>query len=286
MMARLLPILGLAFCGFWTPALQASTISLDINIDPQTGFFFLTHADGSVEIDAFPTFPSIAINAGDHLTVHYSFSGSRIRVSDIAPNNNGLEALTFQFLPFGSQITGAVSATVDLLGVQGNLLPPDQIYSSTFGFSGGFAFQVSEDLTHSNFSFDGVDVNLDFLAVGQPFSLDHGLFGVYGGDIKILPVRAPEPTTLALLGIGLAGLGFSRRRVAHRHRLSHSSSTIAAAMQYPKRRAARSSFAMARAARRIASRSSSSASRTTAAATARERTNVGSGGPSLSITRF
>ena len=51
MMARLLAILGLAFYGFWTPALQASTTSPNINIDPTTGFFFLTHADGSVEIE-------------------------------------------------------------------------------------------------------------------------------------------------------------------------------------------------------------------------------------------
>ena len=77
--------------------------------------------------------------------------------------------------------------------------------------------------------------------------------------------------------MGVSYAGTDCRCVAHRHsRLFRSSSTIADAMQYPKRLAARTSpSAMADAARSIASRSS--ASRTTAAATACERTNVGSG---------
>jgi hypothetical protein len=44
-------------------------------------------------------------------------------------------------------------------------------------------------------------VQTDFLANGTTYH-------VFSGE----PIAAPEPTTLALLGIGFAGLGFMKRR--------------------------------------------------------------------------
>jgi uncharacterized protein (TIGR03118 family) len=79
-----------------------------------------------------------------------------------------------------------------LLGSNGNPLEIDGLWDLILGNGGA-----------------GGSSQSIFFSAG-PGEEQHGLFGVIAG-----PAAVPEPATFALLGVGLAAIGFSRRRKAN-----------------------------------------------------------------------
>lgn len=194
--------------GSASPPSQAALVSLDIQLRP-TDIYFLPHADGTIEIDAFPTFPQVTVNVGDHLTVRYTFDGFRVLLGDTGDLNSGLEAITFTMLPFSPTLTGHADVSMNLLGVAGNFTSSNPIYQVSVGFGGGFANQAAVDLTSSKFLFSGAVLDADFSTLSEPLVLNRALWGAYGGSIRLVP----EPNALGLFSLlPVAVAILSRRR--------------------------------------------------------------------------
>lgn len=203
-MSKFLKLLvQIAFVSVLAPDLaNANTFSINVDLDPVKDFYYLPHSDGSVELDTYPTFDPITVNSGDHLEIRFLFGGARVQLSDIYPNNSGIEAVTLSLMPFNQNITGGFGLTINLIDPLGDLVTGPQIFSGDVGFSGGVSFQVARNLTNSNFSFTGAEFDYSFMSLAQPVNLDRALFGVYGGAIDVSAV--PEPSSIALLIIGLS----------------------------------------------------------------------------------
>lgn len=192
---------------------QATPINLDLNLSA-SDFYFLPHADGSLEADAFPLFNQITVAPGNTLTVYINFSDFIAHLHDISPLNSGIEAVTLQLLPSSQGMFIGAAVTVDLLGVDGDLVTGNQIDSSSVGFNGGLAWQVAKNLTNSEFSFTGARVTYNFTNGNGAYPFNRGLFGFYGGDIRFQ--RIPEPSTIMLMlttALGLLTMRAGRKMI-------------------------------------------------------------------------
>ncbi|WP_431474003.1 PEP-CTERM sorting domain-containing protein [Marinobacter sp. KM021] len=93
----------------------------------------------------------------------------------------------------------------------------DEVEDALIGTSGDSAYIFSTSGDYLGSSLLGFNPDSDFdagYANGQLFVYSNSLGGFQGYDLFDDASSVPEPSTLAILGLGLAGLGLSRRRRA------------------------------------------------------------------------
>ena len=158
-----------------------------------------------------PVDPFLFGAVGDQLVTTVTFVDHQfLRIID---GDGAQETVQLQYSGSGAQ--GSNSDVVfELLDVRGNYTGQTQ-YAYTHSYTCGNCLEgwtLGIDLTSSQFAFGGVRMinTINTLIPGGSF--DTFWFSAYGRDFDIRPVS--EPGTLALLGLGLAGLGLSRRRKA------------------------------------------------------------------------
>ncbi len=218
--------------GFDTYALDATVFPDQWIVDSILVFLGLNNSTELVGLSvaetlfSFSTTLRLTGSPGERAAISYSpqISGEYMRTYAAAPSGEASSRVRLDYWINGPGISGRESVSRGDSGLIGG---SSDSFSSSLARTHGFEMLVGELVNVSGeFSVRSfaevepacIEVCIPFTDIcreqcvaGVGFSFA-GTKGVGGLSLYADPIPAPEPGTLALLGLGLAGLGLSRRR--------------------------------------------------------------------------
>jgi hypothetical protein len=194
----------------------ASAVVIDVgtlNLDVTEGSFLnVIDAAGESGVywnSAFIAIEPVTVNQGDTFNVGFEFLNGQSLELISGAYNTGREI--FQYRQVTPPVSNHNTSTVSFTGVGGSLNSPG-MFSST-GTAGFFNGTVSDNATDTSFSFHDIHFQTDFLSLAETELVSSLQLRVVATDINAY-TSIPEPTSITLLGLGLAGLGFGCRKKA------------------------------------------------------------------------